>query len=161
MQRKGNILDVGLVMVILFVVSIIFLLSTHVFGEFSGKWTNNTIVNSSQASIDAVEDVENLLNTRFDWVGFTLLIGLTLSIIITGWLVSGNPIFTFIYFIIIVILVATSAIFSFTWEKVTDQAIFATTLNNYPILDLILTNFPIYITIVGFVGMIVTFAKPR
>lgn len=160
-KKRGNALDVGLTMIILFVFSLIVVIGSHSLGEFSDRFANNTIVNqSSPEAINAVQNVENTFNNRMDWVGFTLLIGLTLAIIITGWLVSGNAIFTFIYFIVLVILVVSSAIISFTWERFTDTSALTTAVNNFPVLDFLLSNLPMYIAIVGFIGMVVTFAKP-
>jgi len=90
-----------------------------------------------------------------------LLIAFVLAIIITGWLVGGNPIFAFIYFIVLVILVAVSAIFSFTWNKLTTTALFGTLVaDKFPAIDFILSNFPVFIAIIGFIGLMVMFAKP-
>ncbi len=159
-SRKGSIQDVGLAMVILFVMGVMFLTVKYSYVLFVDQATNITSFNSSLAAVEALDATADLTD-RFDYVGFVLLIGLTLAIIITGWLVGGHPIFAFIYFIALVILVAVSAIFSFAWEQITDKAIFTDTVAKLPIIDLILTNFPIYITIIGFIGMMVMFAKPR
>ncbi len=158
-QKKASIQDIGLTMVIVFAAAIMFLTVKYTYTEFVDKATNSTAFNSSQAAVDSLNTTKDLTD-RLDYVLFILLIGLTLAIIITGWLVGGHPLFAFIYFIALIILIAVSAILSFVWEKVSTKTIFVDTVAELPIMDLILSNFPIYITVIGFIGMMVMFAKP-
>lgn len=163
MNKKGNVMNIGIFMVYLFVAALLFLIVTFSFGEYADRWRNNTIVNSSQAAVEAVDNVKGLADDRLDYITFILLIGFTLAIIITGYMIPANTIFAFIYFIALVLFVVTASILSFVWNKVTTQAIFANSgvLVHFPIGDFIMTYLPHYVAIVGFIGMIVMFAKPR
>ncbi len=147
-------------MVILFIAAIVFVTIKYSYVRFVDQATNITSFNSSLDAVEALDATADLTD-RFDYVVFVLLVGLSLAIIITGYLVPAHPIFAFIYFIALVILVAVSAIFSFAWETFSTKAIFVSTVDQLPIIDLIMTNFPVYITIIGFIGMMVMFAKPR
>lgn len=159
MKKRGSIHDIAYAMIIIFVVGIVFLTVKYSYTTTVNIMTNNTIVNSSEAAVTSLRETRDLTN-RFDYVLFVLLMGFTLAIFIVGWFSGGHPLFAFIYFIALVILVAVSAILSFVWERFSAQSIFTTTINQLPIIDLILDNFPIYIAIVGFVGMLIMFAKP-
>lgn len=158
-KKRGSIQDIGLAMVFLFVAAILFLTVKYSYTQFVDTATENTQINSSAAAVEVLDKTKDLTN-RFDYVVFVLLVGFVLAVIITGWLVGGNPLFSFIYFIALVILVAVSSVLSFVWEKVSTKAIFIDTVAELPITDLIMSNFPVYITILGFVGMLVLFAKP-
>ena len=161
MNKKASIQDLMLTMVIIFFAAILFFTTTHMYIKFVDKAVNTTAINSSQAAVDSFNKTKDL-TSRLDYVIFALLMGMTLGIVITAWLVKAHPIFTFIWFIAMVVLVALSAIFSFVWEKISTKPIFGNLVTEtFPITDFILTNFPVYITIVGFVGMMVMFAKPR
>ena len=161
MNKRGTLADVGLAMIFVFAAAVIFFTTTYVFNEFEADWSNNTLVNSSSAAVSTVSDVKDLANTRLDYVVFVILIGLTLAIIVTGWLVGGNPIFAWIYFIVLVIFVAVSSVLSYTWNELSNKAIFGTlAADSFPITDFILQNFPSIMAVIGFIGMIVMFAKP-
>jgi len=158
-MKKANIQNIAMTMIILFAASVIFVAVKYSYGTFVDIATNNTQFNSSPAAVSALDTTKDLTN-RYDYVLFVLLIGFTLAIIVSGWFASGHPIFAFAYFIALVILVVVSAIFSFVWERVSTTAIFVPTVEQFPIMDLILTHFPTYIAIIGFIGMLVLFAKP-
>ena len=158
-QKRASIADLAMVMIVIFTASIVFLTVKYSYTQFVDIATNHSIVNSSSAAVVALDQSKELTN-RFDYIIFMLLMGFTLSIIIIGYFSGGHPLFAFVYFIALVILVAISAVFSFVWEKVSEKAIFTTTMLDFPIMDLILDNFPIYIAVVGFIGMLVMFARP-
>ena len=160
-KKRGNIQDIGLAMVFIFSAVILFFVVTHGYSSFVDKAVNNTVINSSNATVTSFQETKEL-TSRLDYVVFALLMGFTLAIIITGYLVGGNPIFAFVYFIGIVLLVITSAIFSYVWNIISTKPIFGTlAADKFPISDFILGNFPLYIAIIGFIGMMVMFAKPR
>lgn len=158
-NKRGGIQDVALAMIILFVASIMFLTVKYSYGEFVDRAINNTHINESQAAVTAFQDT-NALTDRFDYIVFVLLMGFTLAILISGWLVGGHPLFSFIYFLALVIIVAVSSVLSFVWFKVSTLNIFTDTISGMPLINLILSNFPVYITIVGLLGMLVAYAKP-
>lgn len=161
MNKRSNMLDVGLMLIFLFGAVVVFILGNYTITTFTEKWQNNSMVNSSQASVTALQDVQNLADTRFDYMGFMVLIGMTLAIIITGWFVGGNPIFSFIYFIVLVIFTVLAAIFSFTYNKIAETTVLQDAVSHLPIMDFLMSNLPVYTAIVGFIGMVVMFAKPQ
>lgn len=158
-NKRGNIQNLGLAMVILFAMAVVFLTVKYSYTEAVERIINNTVVNSSEESVRAFTNTRDLTN-RYDYILFVLLMGFTLAIFIIAWFASGHPLFSFIYFIALVILIAVSAILSFVWGKITDQSMFVATAESFPIINFILDNFPMYIAIMGFVGMMIMFAKP-
>lgn len=160
-SKRSSVVDVGFAAVLLFMVGLVVFIGNFTINEFSTRWANNTLVNSSPAAVESVQVVAELTDSRFDYISFIMLIGLTLAIIITGWMVAGNPIFSFIYFIALIVFVVVSSILSFVWQRFTEKAIFTATLLNFPITNFIMLHLPTYIAIIGFIGMVVIFAKPR
>lgn len=161
MNKKASVLDVGLVAIAVFGAAVIFLLIDHTIIEYESAWSNNTIVNSSSQAVSSVRAVRDLADSRLDYIVFALFMGLVLTIIISGWLVAANPIFSFFYFIVIVLFVIVSAILSFVWDKITTTGALVPTVANFPITNFIMTHFPKLIAVVGFIGLVVTFAKQR
>src|SRR3990167_7717834 len=125
------------------------------------KAINITQINESQPTTTALKDARTVINSRLDKITFVFMIGLLLAAIITGWLVGNNALYLFIYFLILVIFIIVSAILSFVWDKLTTSSSHLATVMQYlPVTNHIIGNLPLYITIIGFIGMIVSFAKP-
>ena len=117
-----------------------------------------TEINDSDATRTALLNFETQ-SDRFDVLGLGLLIGLVLFVLISGWLVGGHPVFMIIYFFIVIVSVALSAVFANTWESVTTASIFGATIGNFPIMNHILSYLPVYVAVIGIAGMIVMFSK--
>ena len=116
-------------------------------------------VNQSAGAVESFQAVSSMTE-RFDYIVFGLFIGLTLALIISGWFVGGYPIFMFLYFIVIVVSVVLSAGLSNVWETVSQSAQFGMTVVSFPIANNLLLNLPLYVAVVGFIGITVMFVKP-
>jgi len=144
------------------------LIFTFAIGFFTIHYTVNTTVdqliaepsiNESAAATETMT-VSKTISNRLDYVIFGLFIALVLGVIITGWFVGGNPIFMFIYFIVVVIAVVLGMIFSNVWTNISESSIFGTTVTYFTITNNIMVNLPIYLAIIGIIGLVVMFAKP-
>lgn len=116
-------------------------------------------LNQTEELSEVFEGTTRTIN-KIDYFLFSLFIGLILALIISGWFIGGNPLFMFIYFIVVVITVAISPLLSNTWESITTMPIFGGTLAAFPITNHIILNLPVYISVIGIIGMIAMFAKP-
>ena len=161
MNKKASVQDVGWAMIFFFVAVVMFLVVTYGFNQVVDKMKITPQINSSLVTVNALDDSADL-TYRYDYVSIAILLGFTIAIIITGWLVPVSSIFMWLYFIFLAVLVMASAIFSYVWNKIYTTTVLAATIDShFPIANHILSNFPIYITIIGFLGMIVMFAKPQ
>lgn len=151
--------DVVLIGVLLFVFSISFFVLHFVTSTMTESIINIETVNESESAVSVFEGTQKMTE-RYDYLILSIFIGFILGLIITGWFIGGHPLFMFIYFIFIVISVLLSTILSNVWETVSTTPVFGTTVASFIITNNIMGNLPIYMSIIGFVGMIVMFAKP-
>jgi hypothetical protein len=151
--------DVLLIGALIFVFGIGFFMVFFAMTQVTSQMVLIPEIASSQATVDVLNAQSNVIN-KMDYVIFGLFIGLVLGLIISGWFVGGHPIFMAIYFIVIVISVASSTVLSNVWETTTQASIFGATVANFPITNNLLTNLPIYLSAIGFLGMVVMFGKP-
>ena len=119
----------------------------------------HTEMNESAEAVDALQGTQTMMG-KFDYLVMGVFIALVLGLIITSWFIGGNPLFMFIYFIVIVLAVIVAAIMSNVWETVTSASVFGTTLGSFPLANHLMLLLPYYIAVVGFIGIIVMFAKP-
>lgn len=159
MDKQGSARDVILIVIVIFVLAL---------GTFVAHFMMNTAangmlavptINSSSSTVTALESAKTV-SSQYDYLVFAVFIGMTLALIITGWFVGGNPIFMFIYFLIVIIGVVLAAIFSNVWEQISQASVFGSTVVSFPITNHLLTWLPMYASIIGILGLIVMFAKP-
>lgn len=152
--------DVVIISVILFTFAVAFFAINFVSNRIISEVTSIATINESTAAVEAFQGIETNVNARMDYLFFGLFIGLALAIIITGWFISGVPIFTFIYILITVLAVIFSSLFTYVWDLTANASVFGTTLSRLPITNHIMMFLPLYIAVIGFIGVIVMFAKP-
>jgi hypothetical protein len=151
--------DVILIGVLIFVFAIGFFTVFFISTQVTNQMLSIPAINSSASTVEVLQSQQKV-TSKMDYVIFGLFIGLTLALIISGWFVGGHPIFMAIYFIVIIIATAMSAVLANVWETASTASIFGSTVASFPISNNLLTNLPIYTVIIGFLGMIVMFAKP-
>lgn len=115
---------------------------------------------SGNPTATAVFDATTGFLNKLDYGLLMLFLGLALALIVSGYLVGGEPIFMIIYIFIVVLGVMFSMIMSNIWEEFTTAAAFGTTISAFPITNHLLTHFPYYTAVIGIIGIIVMYAKP-
>ena len=151
--------DVLLIGVMLFAFGLGFFIIHYAMNTTVNSMLDISVINSSNGTVTALESIEETTN-RLDYILFAVFMALVLGLIITGFLVGGHPIFMFVYLLVIIIGVVISALLANIWSEVTAAAVFGTTVSHFPITNSILTSLPLYLVVVGFIGMIAMFAKP-
>jgi hypothetical protein len=120
---------------------------------------NTTAFNSSVEAKAALSGTSHVMD-KLDYIVLTVFIGMILALIITSWYIGASPVFIFVYFLVIVIGIICGAILSNAWESVSTHAPLSSMLASFPMTNHILLNLPFYIAAIGFIGMVVMFAKP-
>ena len=151
--------DVVLIGVLVFMFSIGFFILYFISNTVVTSMMGISVINESEAAVEALEGAQAVTN-RLDYVIFGLFIGLVLALIISGWFIGGNPIFMAIYFMIVVLGVVFSTVLSNVWETTSQASIFGTTVTHFPITNNLMANLPLYMAVIGFLGLVVMFAKP-
>ena len=151
--------DIIMAGILLFFFGLGFFVIHYVVGSVVDQMVGIGEINQSNTTVSVLDGVKSFTN-RLDYIVLAVFIGMILGIIITGWFIAGNAIFTLIYFIVVVIVVVASTIFANVWETISQASVFGATIANFPILNHLLSYFPIYISVIGVAGLIVMFAKP-
>jgi len=151
--------DILFIAILLFGFAIGFLMVHLVVTSVVDRMVAVPTINESSSALESIQMSKTLLG-RLDYVVFGLFIGLVLSLIITGWFVGSNPLFMFVYFLVVVIGVVLSTVLANVWEDVSQMSTFGATVLSFPITNHLLLNLPMYVGVVGFIGIVVMFAKP-
>lgn len=154
--------DLPIIGVTLFAFALIAFLAFFITQTFVDSMIAIPAINSTatQDAVQTLEDTKTLMS-RTDYLGMGVFIGVALFIIISGYFAGGEPVFTVIYLVIMVISVVISPILSNLWEDVTGMVVFGTTISSFPLLNHIILKLPIYVTVIGFMGIIAMYARSR
>ena len=158
-KKKASARDIPIIAALIFMFAIGFFIAHFAINSISSEMLSNDVINSSSAANQTISAGMEV-TSQFDYVIFMVFIGLCIALIISAWFIGGNPIFMIIYFIIVAVSVALSAIMANIWEDVSQMSVFGLTLNAFPISNNLMLNLPIYMTVIGFLGLTIMFAKP-
>jgi len=159
LNKLGSARDVILLIIVVFIIALASFVMNFFGNTAIDKMLDIPEINSSSETVTALQSAESV-NNRFDYVVFGVFMAFLLAVMITGWLIGGNPLFMFVYFIIIVVGVLLAVVFANTWETIANASVFGTTVMNFPVTNHLLLNFPIYAAVIGVLGLVVMFAKP-
>lgn len=151
--------DVAFTTIVVACLALAFLVLHYSMNTMTDKILDNQIINQSKPAVSAFSTIYTTVD-RLDYFLFAIFIGFTLAMIITGFLIGGNPIFMAIYFISNMVIVAISTIISNVWEMFATNPTFVLTATKFPLTNHLLTHLPIYATVIAFIGITVMFAKP-
>lgn len=121
---------------------------------------NTPSINESKGVNSALSGGLNVI-AKYDTLAFGIMIGMLLALVISSYFVAGHPVFMFIYFIVGVIGVITSAILSNVWYVITTNPQFASTIIAFRLTNVMMLKLPIITGVALFIGLIVMFAKPE
>lgn len=159
-DKKGSARDVVLISVVIFALGIALFILYFMMDTTVDNMLNVTAINSSAPTVEVLNSFTPTFD-RFDYIVFGVFVGLLFSLLITSWFIGGNPVFMFVYFIVIVVSISVSVILANTWDSIISTGIFgATTIDAFPLTKHLLENLPYYNAIVGMLGLITMFAKP-
>lgn len=152
--------DVILIGILIFSLGLVFFISKFAINKITDDLLINPYVNATSESREVLQSTKDVTD-RADYVIVGVFFGFILMLIIASWFVGGHPIFMIFYFIIIVISALTGAILANAWEEMTEQAVFENLILTFPMTNHIILSLPIYISIVGMIGIIIMFSKPK
>jgi len=158
MNNNANAQDVLWITAFLFATALILFIINFSGTSISTHLSNHSQINGTLAQ-SPIDNIQNHVN-KFDMVIFMVFMGLILGMIITSWFVAGHPMFMFIYFIVIVIGAIISMGLSNAWGSVSEASIFGSTISQFPITNHIMGLLPMYVVVIGFIGITIMFAKP-
>lgn len=152
--------DVLFIGVTIFTLAVGLLIIAFVGNTMSSAVGNSAAFNSSPDAKSAMQTGIHKVTDKTDYIVFSVFIGMVFALIISSWYIAGNPIFFFIYFIVIILGVVFGAILSNVWEVLSTKPTFSALLPLLPKTNHILTYLPFYIAAIGCLGIIIMFAKP-
>jgi len=157
-NRKGDVTDVLIVIVTIFILAIGFFIIAFLIPTISDNLAGAGL-NSSTEGADALDTLNRFgtinIQRGFLFVQVFLLIG----IIVTAFLIRTNAVFTFLYILFLVIAIALSVYFTNAYELLISNPIFAETAQSQTLINLVMLNLTRITLVTGALSLIITFSK--
>lgn len=154
-NKRGSVFDIFIIIIVLAGLGVCLLFGnmlTHTINNQLSTQINNTQVNTTLTSVNAAMDTTDL---------FFLFIfaGLIAAMFISAFLIEVNPVFAPIFLILIFISVLVAIPISNFYEQLSTSPALAATAAKYPIQNLIFSQLPMIVFIIGIVAAITSYAK--
>jgi len=159
--KAGGPQDIIVVIVFIFIIGVMSLVIDKAIREtipdIEGK------INDTRADADVSTGFSRVMGVTgmLDKIGFAIFAGLVLLLIVSAFLVDTHPIFYPFFILILIISVIISVPLSNAWEEITADSAFTEAKADFPITDHILGKLPVYTVVIGFLGILVLYAKSR
>lgn len=162
-KKAQSILDVFIFVAITIVIILFFVLMAYGIGLINTNLrgidigANKLGLNLTTTS-DATFGKLNVGMGVLDIVGFCLIFGMIITIIISNFLVKAHPVFFIGYVLVGILAVIMSIMLSNAYSTMLGDATLGVELNKAKIGTFIMLNLPIWVTVVTFLGAILLFA---
>jgi len=131
-------------------------ISTEISGELKAKF------NSSTEEVNtAFDTTTNVARNTLSALWYIMFAGLLLGLLVTSWYMPTHPVFVPIFIILLVINIIVGVALSNAYEKLYGITTLADIASTQTSIEFMMCNLPYLALIVGAIGLIVTFAKPK
>lgn len=157
-NKKGELTDMFIFLITMFILAIGLLIMIFVIPNIT-TGLKSAGLNNSAEGVNAINGLERI-GTHTINNGFLLIfVGLTLSMLITSFLVRTHPIFLLLYIFMLVITVILGAYLGNVYYDLQNSATFSSVIDDASYINTIM-NHIVEITIgVAILSMIIVFAK--
>jgi len=160
-NKKASMIDIIILMIIAFAVVMFF--GLWVFGfnmvteELTSIESNSDSVNISDAAEKTFGQINDAQTPGLHILAYVIILSMGLSILISNFLVKGNPVFLVVYILVVIAAIMGSVYISNQYEEFLQNEIFGSTLADFGGGSFLLLNLPVLVTIIGLLGAIFLF----
>lgn len=162
--KKGGTSDLFIFMIVAFtliLMCVIFIfLGNKVTSEVHSKLDNQMY--GDKNSTEIIDQTLGKVNNAYQalvWIAWFEIIGMVIGIFIGSYLVTTKPVFFVPYIFIVIIAVIVAVALSNAYETLMQTEMLAETFAKFYVSNFIMLKLPIIISIIGFVGAIIMFAR--
>ena len=166
-NKHGAFSDIFLFMILAFIVIFICAImiyianttTTQLHLTMDGMDLGDGSGNNVSQVIDYTVGATALTFQALYWITAFIIFGMILGIFIGSYLVTTKPVFFIPYIFIVIIAIIVSVPLSNAYETLSNTAELSSTFTGFTASNFIMLNLPIWITIIGFTGGIIMFAR--
>jgi len=159
MNKKGTIMDFLYIVVALFIIALSTIIAFTVWDSYNTQVKEDGLGNSS--IYPSLEANMNTTMNNMDYLFVFLMVGLTIALIISVFMIKSHPVFFWITMLFIIIVLIIAGALSNAYEMVGDNAELKAGHDNYPAMEFVMDNLPLFILLIAAMAIIALYAKSR
>ena len=159
-NKKGSISDIAQILVILITIGMVTLIVYKISDSINTEIQESSAISDlsgGNRSKDAINAMNNHFPGIIDNSMMFLLVGLCVIALSLAMMVSIHPIFFLFYFVMMGIIIWISAAFSNIYQKMAENAAYASLAANLTFTTFIITYLPFIVGVLGFVLSVVMY----
>lgn len=157
-NKNGELSDMLIFLITIFVLGVGLFILLYITPSISNGLRIAGLNNSIEGTA-AINSMDTTFSTMLNRGFFMLFIGLTISVMITSFLVRTHPIFLFLYVLFLIITVLLSFYLGNAFAQMSQNPIFASALSNASFFTLVMSHIAEITIAVGALSIIIVFAK--
>ena len=160
MNKKGDLTGVLYLIVMISAFAIFLIIVGYIGSEINTQIKDQ--INDTDDRINTVLDRGiNVSQNTLSAVWYVMFGGLLIGLLITAWHMPTNPVFIPIFIFLLVVAIIVGVAMSNAYEALYNITDFASIAPTQVSINFIMSNLPYVALIIGIIGIIVTFAKPK
>jgi hypothetical protein len=157
--KKGSILDLILIMVVVLTVAIVSILGYHILNQFDAQ-TEDFFAEGSNVSSHAITKGKQAI-LGLDKVMIFIMVALTIAVVLGAFMLQTNPAFFIISIILLIITLVISAQITNIFEEIISTPQLENASSGFPVTQHLMANYPFYLLILGAIIIIALYARGR
>lgn len=159
MNKRGFLGDVGLIIAILMLVSIMVIVGYKVFSSYNDKWQAAPSISTHSKAL--VQEQKDRYVGLFDGIFMFVFALLCLGLFISASMINTRPEFFFIAIVVLVFMIGGAALVSNAFETASDDAQLSNTSSEFTFIPFLMDNLPIVTLLLGFIVLVALYVKLR
>jgi len=161
MKKRGSILDIMYVMILLFVFAVSTIIAFTVWENYKGATNSSSQINLSTPTFDHVESKMDIVMTNFDYIFMFILIGLVMMLIISVFFLKSHPAFFWITLLFLVIVLIVAGVLSNAYAEVGANEELKAGYDKFAIMGFVMDKLPLFMLFITAIVIIALYAKSR
>jgi len=158
-SKKGSIVDVAFVIVVLLGLAIFILIVGKVYPTITEQ-IKTTAIGSNNNSVQALNSTDSIAG-KGDMVFLFIFVGLSIAVFISSFFIDSSPILIPVYIIALSLLLIFAGVSERVYESFAEEPTFSAVAESNPMITYLMSHLFIIAIGLGVISMILIFAKPR
>lgn len=158
MNKRGDVTDILIFLVLMFVLSIGFFIIAFVVPQITDGLSEAGLNGTTEGAF-AISSLSDFGTVTIQRGFFLLFVGLIIGTMVSSFFARTHPIFLFLYIFMLGITVFVGIYLGRAYNQFSETPVFADTLASQGLINIVMSNIITIIIAVGALSMIIVFAK--
>jgi len=158
-NKRANIIDIFVIAVFIFALSISFLFGKLILDEFTDQLGGENDTLLSNKSKEFINYNNDAYIPVFESIFVFVMAGLFIATLISAFFIRSHPVFFIIAIVLMGLFIFVNTIIGEVYDTVSKTSGVASTADSFNVLNFVMDQFPFFMIIFGIIVAIVLYSK--